>query len=205
MPFTSKGIYYPNPSFPPQIVEDMGQLGPNILDRLDTLAAIGKNGPDTIINPSVTYTAPGGGGDLINLPLGAPTNSLLWFQYWAQAKKTVSGATFQIAVFINGNQLKVPVNNAIPALQEVSESGAITGGGFYGLVYTAPAGILYSAAGGTDTQFTAGTGFVSAGAAPIYIWGVGGSSVQIDVRYKLSSGNVVLGQRYILGGVVKGV
>lgn len=201
MPTTSKGIRYPGPNYPPSIVEDMTDLGNDALNRIDNLAAHFNNGLDVVSNPVAYASAPI--PDLCTVQSGPNSDFLLWVQFAGQWKK-VATATTSAAIFLNGNQLKGSVNNGAPVVQEVADATAFSTPGFYGLLYTTSGGLAGTAAGTVDTSFTAPTGFVAGNlGAPVYIFGLAPGAYTVEVKYKSTAGNVVLGQRFLMAGVMK--
>lgn len=213
MPNTASGIYYPDPNFAPQIIEDITAQAANVSRLLDDRALFFAAGPETITAP-VAYTPSVGAGVgdrvTVNTAL-TPTGtkeSLVALHYLAQIRRSVTTATTSVAIFITPQssgvptQLKSPVANAIPAIQEGSDSavyGTVTN---YGLVRTRSQGIDMQAAGAaTDTQFTYNLGVIFP--APVVIWGMPPDTYFIDIRFKQTTGNIILGKRVLMAETFK--
>jgi hypothetical protein len=206
MPTTPKGIYYPGPKFPAQISADMAQMGGQAVQKTSYLRVSTFNPTETITAPtSYTPSVGQGNGEAVDLtvPSGSGFEPVLWLSYMAQWKKTVSGATTSAAIFLNVNgagstQLK-KINSAggAPVVQEVVDSAAGTN---YGFLYVNKDGIQGTAGGGVDTDVSAPNGFVMPEGVQIWGLGQGGGSIHIEIKFKASSGNIILGQRYLVAG-----
>jgi hypothetical protein len=206
MPVTPKGIYYPGSKFPAQLIEDMSALGSNALAHIDGAGEFQSSGPTTLTAPTV-YTSTPGLGDAVNISQtqtsSGSSENLLMIHFMAQWKKSVTN-TMNAAIFINGNQLKTPVNNNVPVIQEAADATAFAAPGFYNALFTDRFGLTSSGGGTVDTGFSpSAQGIVLP--MPVIVWGIapGGSSV-IEIKYKATTGNIILGQRWLWVRTVKG-
>jgi hypothetical protein len=211
MPLTPKGIYYPGPKFPPQISEDMGAMAQNVFNGIEAMQMQTYGfSPETIVAPtSYTSAAANGNGDSIDMNVGSgqsPNSGMIWFNYHGLWKKTAT-ATTSAAIFLSVNggtltQLKKLNPGGAPVVQEVNDTQAFFSPGFFGQLYCNRDGLAGNAGGNADTSF-ATNGFVMPPGVYIYGFDNPGMSVHIEVKYKTTAGNVVLGKRYVYLGTIK--
>jgi hypothetical protein len=214
MPTTPKGITYPGPKYPPQISTDMSQLGQDAYKAIDVFAMSRYTIPETITAPtSYTASAANGNGESVEFTAPSPTvsaplvESPIFVGYIGQWKKSTT-ATLNAAIFINVNnagltQLKQPVNNGAPVVNELTDASAFSAPGFFGKLATTDSGLAGAAGGAADTTFPSTRTFIL---PPFcFIWGFqpGGSQIHVEIKFKASAGNVLLGTRYLFAGTFK--